>query len=189
MASSKHQKRHYYAKPDTTSKMRKFKWYKKKLKRLGSSRNDVHIAAYMPVIQEYMLRKTKLSIIDLNTLMRLGRLNRTFGKEEFLDAPNKYGRRLVAAQMIRFEDRKYIERWEGHNMNYRRCVQYRLTVRGRSIINEMDQLLLREKKIPLDARYTDHEFVTPKSQLENNKYKINWYAAIIEFNEAVENKN
>ena len=91
--------------------------------------------------------------------------------------------------MERFIDLGLIERWEGHNMNHRRKVQYKLTQKSKSMIGEMDQLLLRGKKIPLDSSITDHEFVTPRSQLMNNKYKTNWYASIIAFNKAVDEED
>ena len=79
---SKHQTRHYYSHKDTTARNAKFKWFKKKLKRLNGPRNDVHIAAFMPVILEYMMRKHKLVDNDFYTIMHLGKYNRTFSIDE-----------------------------------------------------------------------------------------------------------
>lgn len=189
MNESKFQKRHRYPVKDSTVRSRKFRWFKRKLKRLSGARNDVHIAAYYPVIIEYMLRKTKLSTVDLNALTYVSRLNRTVCRNDFIEAPNKCMDRMIKSQIKRLIDNGYLERWEGHNMNYGRQIQYKLTVKARSTVNELDQLLLRQKKIPLDERITDHDFVTPRSQLVNYRRKVNWYLAIIDFNKRVDEEN
>lgn len=189
MTIAQYQRRHFYQNKDGSYKKKKFKWYKRKLKRLSGTRNDVHLAAYYPIIHEYIMRNSGLDCIDLDTILYLARLNRVFDKQDFMDAPNKYRARLVKAQMLRLEAKGYIEKWEGHSMNYRRCILYKLTQKAKGLINNFDQMLLRIKKIPLDPRYSDREFVTPRSQLANNKYKINWYAAVVDFNEAVDREN
>ncbi|MFA8451763.1 MAG: hypothetical protein ACEPOW_13800 [Bacteroidales bacterium] len=186
MNNEKHQKRHFYPTKDTSVKKKRFKWFVKRLKRLNGVANDVNVAAFYPLIMEYTMRNTKLDRIDIETLLRVAKYNRVVDKYDFHAVPNGFQSKSTNAQFLRLEQRGFIERWEGHNMNYRRKIQYKLTSRARIMITNFDLMLVRMKKVPLDPSYSDLEFVTPRVNLENNRYKIDWHAEIVAFNKEVD---
>ena len=188
MENEKHQKRHFYPTKDGSLKKTKFKWYTKRLKRLNGIANDVNVAAFYPLIMEYTMRNTKLDRVDIETLLRVAKYNRVVDKADFHAVPNGYQAKNTNAQFLRLDQRGFIERWEGHNMNFRRKIQYKLTTKARIMITNFDQMLVRMKKIPLDPSYSDLEFVTPRNELVNNRYKIDWHAEIVAFNKAVDHE-
>lgn len=187
MSISNYEGRHFYPAKDQTKRKKRFWWYKKKRKRLNGAKNDVNIGAFIPVIKQYLCLRYLILEEDFDSLMYVGRLNRTFDRRDFVDVPNKYRDMKCREQMLRLASHGWIEKFEGHGAKKNRQVQYKFTTKGRILIDRYDKHLLRLEKIPLDPSYSSYEFVTPREKLENKKYKINWYAAILEYNKAVIN--
>lgn len=188
MSDTKYQKRHFYPSKDVSFKKTKFKWFVKRLRRLNGVANDVNVASFYPLVMEYTIRNTRLDRLDVETLIRVAKYNRVVDKSDFYAVPNGFQAKKTNAQFLRLEQMGFIERWEGHNMNYRRKIQYKLTTRARVMITNFDQMLVRIKKIPLDPSYSDLDFVTPRIELDNNRYKIDWHAEIKAFNSTVDHE-
>jgi hypothetical protein len=181
----KYDKRHHYSIPDKRESTTTFK--RRRKARLQGMPIENKMLQYYHLIEQYAMRRHNLNRMDLHFIMYLSGYERCFEKRDAKMFPSGYGRCKFKTQFNRLIRDGFIQRFEGHNMNRKRQVQYRLSKISRLMITDMYDRMYMTKKIPLEVRYSDYDFVTKKSELDNNR-KPNYYALILEFNQEVEKR-
>lgn len=136
------------------------------------------------LVTEYMKRNTGLTAEHLHLLCYLAGFNSTIDWGNIMDYPDKSGRLVCKKKLYEFVDLGLLELFDNNYTNKFIKRQYKLTKYARNIVRKYNSLMFKFEQIPIQANYSDEEFVT-KPTYRHGVHSINWYACIVKFNEIV----